>query len=60
MNACECAEHVETFWTLLGDIAHWEFELFLMLVFDGIVGALAWPFLKRFWAKHHSHERCDP
>ena len=42
----------ETFWTLLHNAAQWEFEIFLMLVFDGVIGALAWPFIKKHW-KHH-------
>ena len=29
-------EH-ETFRTLLFDVAHWEFEIFVTLVFDGLV-----------------------
>jgi len=44
-------EH-ETFWTLLGNAAHWEFELFLMFIADGLVGVLIWPRIKR-WSKHH-------
>jgi hypothetical protein len=47
-------EH-ETFWTLLKDAAHWEFELFLILLFDGLIGALLWPRLKR-WTKHHKSD----
>lgn len=46
----------ETFWTLLHDSAHWQFELFVgfveMLVFDGFVGFMVWPFIKKHW-KHH-------
>jgi len=46
----------ETFWTLLHDAAHWEFEIFLMVVFDGIIGYLGfklfWPFIRKHW-KHH-------
>jgi hypothetical protein len=42
----------ETFWTLLRDPAHWLFELFLMVVFDGIVLGVCWPFLRKHW-KHH-------
>lgn len=42
----------ETFWTLLHDSAHWEFELFVTLVFDLIVGGMCWPYVKRHW-KHH-------
>ncbi len=37
----------ESFWVLLKDPAHWEFELFLMVVFDGLIGAIAWPLIKR-------------
>lgn len=47
-------EH-ETFWTLLGDLAHWEFELFLMFLFDGVIGVLIWPRLKR-WVSHHKSD----
>lgn len=41
----------ETFWTLLHDKAHWEFEMFLMLLFDGLIFGLAWPFI----CKHVGH-----
>ena len=40
-------EH-ETFWTLLYDASHWEFELFLMFVFDVIIGLLLWPVIRMF------------
>ena len=53
-SVCRCPP--ETFWTLLHDKGHWEFEIFLMLLFDGLVGAILWPwiapFVKRHW-KHH-------
>ena len=42
----------ETFWTLLHDSAHWEFEIFLMVIFDGVIGMLFWPFLRKHWAHH--------
>lgn len=42
----------ETFWTLLGDPAHWAFELFLMVVFDGVILGICWPFIRKHW-KHH-------
>ena len=42
----------ETFWSLLHDAAHWEFELFLMLLFDGVIFGVCWPFLRKHW-KHH-------
>jgi hypothetical protein len=44
-------EH-ETFWTLLTDLAHWEFELFLIFIFDVLIGLVAWPYLKKF-IRHH-------
>jgi hypothetical protein len=42
----------ETFWTLLHNAAHWEFELFLMVLFDLVLGAFIWPLVKKHW-KHH-------
>lgn len=42
----------ETFWTLLHDAAHWEFELFLMFIFDVVIGVLIWPHLKKFMIHH--------
>ena len=51
----------ETFWTLLRDRAHWEFELFVgfveMIVFDVVVGMLAWPFIKKHWTHHVTRDR---
>lgn len=51
----------ETFVELLKDPAHWEFEILLMVLFDGLIGALAWPFLKSAIAKHDEkkHPKCD-
>lgn len=37
----------ESFWTLLRDPAHWYFELVLILLFDVVIGALAWPAIRR-------------
>lgn len=47
-------EH-ETFFSLLRNPAHWEFELFLIFVFDVVVGMLIWPCLKRM-NKHHKSD----
>lgn len=52
---CGCPP--ETFWTLLRDRAHWEFELFLMLIFDGIIGAICWPIVKRHWDHHIARDK---
>jgi hypothetical protein len=47
-------EH-ETFLTLLKDPAHWQFELFLIAIFDGLIGLLIWPKIKNF-TKHHKSD----
>jgi uncharacterized membrane-anchored protein YhcB (DUF1043 family) len=51
---------METFFDLLKDPAHWEFEIFLILIFDVIIGAIIWPFV-RGGLKHHKsdHERLE-
>lgn len=46
----------ETFWTLLGDPAHWAFELFLMLIFDVIIGYLGF---KVLWPRIKDHFHSD-
>ena len=48
-------EH-ETFFTLLKDLAHWEFELFLILIFDVLIGLLIWPYLQKFLTHHKSDD----
>jgi hypothetical protein len=54
---------VETFWTLLHDAAHWEFEIFLMLIFDVLIGSLityiVWPKIKEHWAHHKARDKQD-
>ncbi len=47
-------EH-ETFLTLLTDLPHWEFEIFLIVIFDGIIGLLIWPRIVKFF-KHHEED----
>ena len=47
----------ETFWTLLHDKAHWEFELFLIAVFDGVIGAILWPFIRKHWNHHIARDK---
>lgn len=50
----------ESFWDLLMDPAHWYFELFLIVLFDVIVGLLIWPFVRRGIMHHKSdHERLE-
>ena len=47
--------HEETFWTLFTDLAHWEFEIFLIVLFDVVIGVLIWPKIKG-WYKHHKDD----
>ena len=49
----------ETFWTLLHSLGHWEFEIFLMVVFDGLVGALLYPWASRHIKHHLLRDRRD-
>ena len=51
----------ETFWTLLHDASHWEFEIFLMILFDGILAGICWPLIKRAVRAHDArrHSKCD-
>lgn len=52
-------EH-ETFLSLLRDPAHWAFELFLIALFDGLIGLLIWPFLCVHFKKHSKKECVTP
>lgn len=56
-------EHQETFWTLVQDIAHWEFELFLMVLFDFVIGFIGWRFILypilRKWFLHHKDDHSE-
>jgi hypothetical protein len=49
-------EH-ETFMTLLRDPAHWEFEIFLILLVDGLLLGLIWPFARKHIAHHLERDR---
>ncbi len=48
-------EEHETFWDLFNSIAHWQFEIFLIVLFDGIIGLLIWPKIKK-WFTHHEED----
>ena len=51
---------METFFDLLRDPAHWEFEIFLIIVFDVIIGVVIWPFIQKGLSHHKSdHERLE-
>lgn len=50
----------ETFFDLLKDPAHWEFELFLIFIFDVVVGLIVWPFIQKGLTHHKSdHDRLE-
>jgi hypothetical protein len=51
---------METFFDLLKDPAHWEFEIFLIIIFDVIIGLFIWPFVQKALVHHKSdHERLE-
>ena len=51
---------MESFFSLLKDPAHWEFEIFLIIIFDVIIGLVIWPFVRRALVHHKSdHERLE-
>ena len=51
---------MESFFDLLKDPAHWEFEIFLMVIFDVLLGAIIWPFIRKGFIHHKSdHERLE-
>ena len=37
----------ETFWDLFYSLPHWQFEIFLMVLFDVIIGGFIWGAIKR-------------
>lgn len=52
--------HEESFLDLLADPAHWYFEIFLIFIFDVIVGLVIWPFIRKGFIHHKSdHERLE-
>lgn len=53
-----CVCEPETFLSLLRNKAHWQFELFLILLVDGVILGLAWPWLqkmKKHLRKYNGH-----
>ena len=53
----------ETYVELLKDPNHWLFELTLIAIFDGLIGAIAYPLVKRWLKNHderkHAHQHCE-
>lgn len=56
---------LETFGTLLRDPNHWAFELLGMALFDGLIGAILWPLIKRHFhqdlhkVEEHEHRQLE-
>lgn len=49
----------ETFSDLLRDRAHWEFEIFLQLLIDGLILGILWPFLYKHIRHHLDRDRSE-
>ena len=49
----------ETFWTLCKSAGHWEFEILLMILFDGVIGALLFPWIRKHWQHHVKRDQND-
>lgn len=47
----------ETYWELIRDPAHWLLELTIMALFDGVIGALLWPWLRKHYGHHIARDR---
>lgn len=43
----------ESFWSLFTSIGHWEFELFLMILFDGILLGILWTKIQHYKQDHN-------
>ena len=50
---------MESFFTLLADPAHWEFEIFLMVLFDGLIIGALFPFVRKHWQHHIARDNRD-
>lgn len=44
----------ETFFEMLRNPAHWAFEIFVTVIFDGLVVGLFWPVVKACWKAHRA------
>ncbi len=49
-------EH-DTFWDLLRSPGHWAFEIFLIALFDGLLGLIIWPRIKKFMHHYRMDDR---
>lgn len=51
-------EH-ETFFTLVRDVAHWEFEVFVTLIVEGLILGMFYPFARKHWHHHLNRDARD-
>ena len=49
----------ETFWTLLRDAAHWEFEIFLTILTEAATAGIGWLFVRKHWRHHIARDVRD-
>ena len=49
----------ETFWTLLRDAAHWEFEIFLTILTEAATAGLGWLIVLKHWRHHIARDQRD-
>jgi len=49
----------ETFWTLLRDSAHWEFEIFLTLLTEAATAGIGWLVVRKHWRHHIARDKAE-
>ena len=49
----------ETFWTLLRDAAHWQFEIFLTLLTEAVTAGIGWLIVRKHWRHHIARDQRD-
>ena len=49
----------ETFWTLLRDSAHWEFEIFLTILTETATAGIGWLLVRKHWRHHIARDQRD-
>lgn len=63
MHEDEAGSFIDQYLHLLGNPAHWAFELTLIVLIDILILGLAYPFIKAWIANHdrtkHPKEVCD-
>jgi hypothetical protein len=50
---------MESFGELVRSPGHWEFEIFLMVLFDGLIAGLVFPFVRKHWKHHIARDQAE-